>query len=187
MRRWQRMMLAGGAFLLLSMLAFRLAQVKPMPEAERILFWNCTESLPAGFYVRIPASVLLWREPAGSLRDGDYVVYQPEPETAAFGAARGWMQEDTLFLKRVGAVDGECWSVTGDLRFLVNGEYLGPVFLEDREGRPMPHLPGCHTVPTGMFLPVGDAPRSFDGRYTGPVATANIRAIVFPLLTGIHW
>lgn len=187
MGKGKRMLVAGSMFLLLLAFLHGLAQIQPPPPEERAVFWNKTESLPMGLYLRVPASFLLLRQPAGKLRDGDYVVYRPTPETVRLGVSRGWMEEGMMFLKRVGATEGGCWSVTEDLRFIVNGELRGTVFLEDREGRPMPRLLGDHVVPPGNFLPVGEALRSFDGRYTGPVPLENVRAVVFPILTGIHW
>ena len=151
-------------------------------EPLNILYWNGTASLPVGFYAKVPCC-----EESKPLKRGDLVVYQPSPQTVELGVERGYMKETTLFMKEVGAVAGDRYTVTPDLKFLLNGEYYGVVYTEDNKGRPMPRKIGVMEVPEGYFLPVADAPRSFDGRYTGPEKIESIKAVVRPVLTGIHW
>lgn len=139
------------------------------------LYFNETESLPRGIYLRIPA----W-----DFKEGDYVVYQPPAAVQSIAERRGWIRPNELFLKKVGALEGTDYRINPiNGHFYIRGQYVGSVFASDREGQAMPATYGRFVVPMGEFLPVGSAPRSFDGRYTGTVPLENIRAKVVPLLT----
>ena len=73
-----------------------------MPQQD-ILFYNATASLPRGIYLRIPAT---------KIERGDIVVYDPPEEVIAFSYQRGYVQHtDTRFLKRVGAIAGDVYSI----------------------------------------------------------------------------
>lgn len=175
MKRWAKLCAVGV------LIALLLKLTTPLTTDERPFFWNRTASLPLGLYVRVPDFL------HDSVQRGDYVVYEPSPETVSVGVERGWMHEDTIFLKKVGALAGDRYDVSPDLQFTIEGEPCGIVYLEDSHGRPMPLHIGSYTVPEEMFLPVGTAPKSFDGRYTGPVPVENIKGVVLPFLTGIHY
>ena len=91
---------------------------------------------------------------------------------------------DTRFLKRVGAIAGDVYSIGDQGSFCINGVYIGDVRKLDSSDRPLPQLTqGDYVVPDGAFLPIADTTRSFDGRYTGTVSLARIRAVVIPVLT----
>ena len=153
-----------------------LSQVPRLPAEYRVFYYNHTDSLPRGLYLRMPL-----RE----LQDGDYVVFEPTEAITSVAYERGWLSPGVRFLKQVGAVAGECYEIESDsLQFKANGRYIGQVYPQDWEGRPMPEIRGSFLVPEGEFLPIGTNPRSFDGRYTGTVPLKNITARVIPLLTG---
>ena len=62
------------------------------------------------------------------------------------------------------------YGVNGSHQFYVNEKYLGQASTVDGLGRSMPDKAnGGHIVEEGAFLPVGDNPKSFDGRYYGTV------------------
>jgi len=146
----------------------------------RIIYLNDTPSLPRGIYLRIPNLT--------SLSDGMYVVFTPNEETVELGTERGWLKEDTYFLKKVGAVSGESFSIDpATHQFFANGKYVGQIQETDSQKRSLPKLYGTFVVPDGEFLPVGEHPLSFDGRYTGTVPLQNIHARVIPLFTEFHW
>ena len=154
---------------------WRCMPLVPRPDCQ-LLYYNQTDSLPRGIYLRVPQ-----RE----LQDGDYVIYEPTETVKSLACERGWLEPGTKFLKQVGAVAGESYEIEPDtLQFRATDRYIGQVFERDREGRPMPELRGRFLVPEGEFLPVGTNPRSFDGRYAGTVPLGNIRARVVPIITG---
>lgn len=148
-----------------------------LPEDLWLLCWNDSGSVPRGIYLRLPL---------GTLSDGDYVVFEPKELALRFSVARGWSKPGQLFLKQIGALSGESYSINPDtLQFYANGRYIGQTALRDSENRPLPVLRGTYLVPDGEFLPIGENPRSFDGRYTGTVPVSHIRAKAIPLLTGL--
>ena len=167
------------AFLLAGMAVLLLATIKPtlpaLSPAYKLVFLNVTASLPRGLYIRIPS----W-----SLQKGDYVVYAPTPQTEELLRDRGWIGKDGFLLKKIGALAQESYTVNpATQQFSISGKYIGQAFDADREGNRVPVEYGEHIVPRGSFLPIGTAPRSFDGRYTGTVRLENIRAKVIPLIT----
>jgi conjugal transfer protein traF len=143
---------------------------------QNIVFFNQTASVPVGFYVRVPDR---------PLARGDYVVYEMTEVTRRYAVARGYVTKPTEpFLKRVGAIAGDSYSIDAETRrFFIDGTYIGDVFERDRMERPLPQQEGAYIVSEGEFLPIGESTRSFDGRYTGTVPTSHIIAIVVPLLT----
>jgi len=143
---------------------------------QNIVFFNQTASVPVGFYVRVPDR---------PLARGDYVVYEMTEVTHRYAVARGYVTKPTEpFLKRVGAIAGDSYSIDAETRrFFIDGTYIGDVFERDRMERPLPQQEGAFIVSEGEFLPIGESTRSFDGRYTGTVPTSHIIAIVVPLLT----
>lgn len=145
-----------------------------------VFYFNATSSLPRGFYLRLPGEQ--------TYKDGDYVVYEPTPSVKAIALQRQWLNDDEFLLKKIGAMPHETYSINEDnLQFYANGTYVGQVYLTDRTNLPMPVIRGEHEVPENEFLPIADHPRSFDGRYTGPVPFTNIKAKVIPLFTEMHW
>lgn len=138
-------------------------------------YFNETASLPIGFYLKLPSR---------DFKDGDYVVYEPTMDTKKLALSRNWIREDEMFLKKIGAMPYETYSIDSDtLQFFANEKYIGQVSLVDHENFPMPELRGEYVVPENEFFPIGDNPRSFDGRYTGTVPIKNIRSKVIPVLT----
>lgn len=155
---------------------------------DKWFYLNQSESLPLGIYVKIPNFILSLqgREP-NTVKKGDYVVFLPNEETLKIALERRYMDESTFFLKKVGGRYGDSWVIDKDYNFYLNGEYYGNVFLKDRYGNNMPIRMGTFQIKKDEFLPVGESERSFDGRYTGVVKISNIKAVVKPLLTGLHW
>lgn len=157
---------------------------------DRWFYFNTTESLPIGIYIKIPDFILtLQGREHNAIKRGDYVVFIPNEETLKIALERKFINEneDTYFLKKVGGRYGDSWTVDKDYNFYLNGEYYGNVFLKDKFGNNMPIRIGSFQINKDEFLPVGEAERSFDGRYTGVVKISNIKAVVYPLFTGLHW
>ena len=153
-----------------------LLRLMPVP---RLFVANFTDSMPCGLYLRWPLNTLQ--------RDSIVVFHLPDAVWADFGTlmhAWGWSPESGPFLKRVGALPGDrvCLS---DGQLSVNSISLGQQLQHDTHGRAIPGLhEGCFTVKPGDFLPLSThSPRSFDGRYYGPVPISGIEATVVPLWT----
>ena len=132
---------------------------------------NDTPSLPEGLY----------RKKARAVEKGSFVLFRlPAGELSA----RPYARENLI--KQVVAVEGDTICI-GTAGVLVNGQMLAnsaqlPV---DRDGLPLPQ-PNVknYTLRAGELLAMSTYnPRSFDGRYFGPVRRENILSVVEPLLT----
>lgn len=154
-----------------ALLAMPFAFRDVMPQ---IFVKNMTASMPVGLYLILPDT---------EFKNGDIVSFVPPKEAAALALERGWLEEKANFLKTVGALPGDSYTVT-DKAIYINGAYIGPIYSADSKARPMPKLRGTYVVQDGHFLPVAACqPRSFDGRYFGEVPLSAVRCRVYPLLT----
>ena len=137
------------------------------PKIEPSFYVNRTPSLPLGIYRFVAFD--------GNISRGDLVFLEVTEEARPYVYGRGWLPEGVLLLKQVGAVPGDHYNISdSDIR--VNGDYVGPVFEEDRSGKPLPVLRGSYKVGDGYFLPVAtNIPNSFDGRYFGTVPVNSVR------------
>lgn len=151
------------------MINFVLEEMPPM------IYFNATSSLPQGFYLRIPGK---------ECRRGDYVVFEPSEEVKTLILKNGWGDGERDFLKQVGAIAGEKYSVNAEtLNFEIEGKYIGKVYETDNNGNALPKLRGEFEVPKGCILPIATSARSFDGRYSGAISEKRIKARVIPILT----
>lgn len=135
-------------------------------------FYNDSPSAPRGFYLKqlFP----------GPVSKGQYVII-PVPEVVqAYVYGRGWSQPGTPLLKKVGAMPGDTVSIREEGLY-INGEYIGPVLTEDRQGQPLPRLRDTFIIPEGFFFPISSYERSFDGRYFGMVPIKSIQYVVKPV------
>ena len=144
-------------------------------EMPKMIYFNVTTSLPQGFYLRIPCK---------ECRRGDYIVYEPSEEVKTLIIKNGWGDGRRDFLKKVGATEGEKYSIESDtLRFEIEGKYIGQVYETDDAGNVLPKLRGEFEVPKDYVLPIATSARSFDGRYSGAISKSQIKARVVPILT----
>ena len=170
-------------FAILSLLMF-LVYSNSIPQ---IFIWNVTASVPKGLYL------IVERKPS-ELHVGDYVSFKPTAE------ALNWISENVedqkvidhldslIFLKQVGAMSGDTYEIVSDSKmFYAKDKYIGQASEVTDTGNKLPVLRGKYIVPDGMFLPVGENPNSFDGRYTGPVKIENVIYRVIPIFIEFHW
>ena len=143
-----------------------------------IFYTNLTASIPRGLYMAIPGT---------TLRDGDIVVYRPTDVTRRFaqeqGYGTGYLNAEYRLIKKIGALPQETYQVAeGTNDFFANGRFIGQARKTDPQGCVLPVQYGTHTVPEDSFLPIGENPLSFDGRYEGVVPMDHILARVVPIL-----
>lgn len=140
-----------------------------------VFYLNMTSSLPRGLYMKVSSE---------ELSRGDYIIYEPSEEVKAIIIKNGWGNGKHDFLKKVGAVSGEKFSINADtLTFEIEGEYIGKVFEKDNVGHELPKLRGNFEVPQDCVLPIATSERSFDGRYSGVISNKKIKAKVMPIFT----
>ena len=96
-------------------------------------------------------------------------------------AVRPWHRAGAPLLKPVAAVAGDEVCVQEGTLWVAGTSY-GPVYAE-ADGKPLPHLEGCQTVPEAQVLLASAAPRSLDGRYFGLTRVAELTARAVPLVT----
>ena len=96
-------------------------------------------------------------------------------------AVRPWHRAGAPLLKPVAAVAGDEVCVQEGTLWVAGTSY-GPVYAE-ADGKPLPHLEGCQTVPEAQVLLASAAPRSLDGRYFGLTRMAELTARAVPLVT----
>lgn len=122
--------------------------------------------------------------PGDEYKRGDYIVYEPAEEVKAIIIKNGWGDGKHQFLKRVGAVAGDKYSIDAEtLIFEAAGKYIGHVYDTDTQGNELPKLRGEFEVPNGYVLPVATSAKSFEGRYSGANSESRIKTKVTPILT----
>jgi conjugative transfer signal peptidase TraF len=126
------------------------------------------------------------------VRPGAYVFVCP-PQTAPFelARARGYLDGGACpgqfgaLMKQVAAVDHDRIEFADDA-VRVNGHALPQSrrIPKDSQGRPMPHPVSASTRLDHEVLLMGEGnPKSFDARYFGPVPSAQVQAVIRPVLT----
>ena len=136
---------------------------------------NTSPSMPFGLY---------WvTRSATTLQRGSAVLFVPPDDIRALIYGRRWLPDGMPLLKTVGGLPGDVYCIR-DGRFVVADNDIGPVFLRDLQGRPIPQIVGCRRVGESEFLPVASTlDRSFDGRYMGAVPMRNVLGVGYPLIT----
>lgn len=130
-----------------------------------VLVWNSSLSSPPGLYIVAQGALP---------RVGAYVVAWPPPGAGTLAAARGYLPHDVPLVKTVAAAAGDQVCARRDDMW-VNGRPVARRRSVDDAGRKLPRWFGCRVLrPTELLLlGLGD-PRSFDGRYFGPIGTDRV-------------
>ena len=122
------------------------------------LVYNASASAPIGFY---------WLDHR-PLRRGDYVLIRVPERVRELVEERGYLPADVPLIKRVAGVDGDEICRYGRV-ISINGNTVTVAERADGLGRPLPDWQGCHILTEQTVFLLQDHPRSFDGRYFGPV------------------
>ena len=140
-------------------------------EIPEILYLNVSQSLPVGLYLKIPGE-----------KYRHYIIYETSEEVRAIIIKNGWGDGKHTFLKKVGAIAGDTYSIDEEtLIFEAAGKYIGQVYEMDTVGNELPRLRGKFKVSEGNVLPVAINARSFDGRYSGEISLESIKTRVVPI------
>lgn len=161
--RLSRRRLRRHAFAL-GVLATGITLTIALPPRPRLV-WNASSSAPIGLYAVGDGA---------RLRTGEMVVARvPEPYRL-FAARRHYLPANVPLVKRIAAEPGDTVCATG-MRVTVNGRTVAERLRVDGAGRPMPWWQGCVLLRRGaLFLLMADSSASFDGRYFGPSAPADV-------------
>lgn len=138
------------------------------------LIWNASASTPIGLY-RI--------RPMTHAGIGDIAAVRvPEP-LGTFMVERGYIGQGVPLMKRVAALPGQRVCRTG-LRVTVDGAPLGQALDRDHLGRSLPVWQGCRVIVDGeLFFMNATVRDSLDGRYFGPLPSADVIGRALPLYT----
>jgi conjugative transfer signal peptidase TraF len=127
------------------------------------------------------------------VRKGEYVLFCPPQVTVmAEARKRGYLTAGFCpggygyMMKRVLAVEGDVVTIANE-GVRVNGQLLpfSAPLAQDGAGRSMPRLQ-AHRLVLGaseVLLMTDVSGTSFDARYFGPIARAQIRTVIVPLVT----
>lgn len=126
---------------------------------------NESHSLPRGLYLR---------DFGARTRPGAVVALRPPPAAGSYlGALK--RRADGLLLKQIAALPGE--TVCADGAVVATPRRTVSRRAIDRHGRRLPSWTGCRRLaPTELFL-LGASNDSFDGRYFGVVAAADLHGM----------
>lgn len=159
-------------WLFVSAIGVALVAVSASQTLPKRLVWNASPSVPTRLY---------WIT-YGSPKPGDIVLVElPEPYKT-IADQRGYLPKNLPALKRVRALSGDQVCRFGRTVF-INGAAVSVAQLHDNRGLKLPEWRGCRTLkPHEVFL-LTDNPKSFDGRYFGPVDRSAITGIAHALWT----
>lgn len=150
-----------------AVVAFSATQMMP-----KRLVWNASPSVPTGFY---------WVTYSLPKRGDIVLVELPEPYRT-IADQRGYLPKNLPALKRVHALSGDEVCRFGR-NISINGATVSVALLHDIRGLKLPEWSGCRTLkPDEVFL-LTDHPKSFDGRYFGPIDCSAINGIAHPVWT----
>ena len=129
------------------------------------LVWNASVSAPIGLYaVSAPHD----------LARGDMVIARLPGRFGRLAAARHYLPQGVLLVKRVAAMPGDRFCALGPILTLPEGRSVVRL-PRDHSGRTMPSWTGCGRLrPAHYLLIMTGAPSSFDGRYFGPTPSRDI-------------
>ncbi len=160
--------------LILSGAALGLIGASTVIEADPVLLWNASPSVPVGFYAVTPID---------TPHVGDLVAVRPPPPLGQWLFENGYLGRDTPLLKRVVALPGAEICRRGTT-ITIAGHAVAEARERDRLGRRLPVWQGCQLLREDqVFLLNPEEPASLDGRYFGPLGADTIIVRATPVWT----
>lgn len=125
----------------------------------------------AGFFaVSLTASLgkrLYWLDKnVSQIKRGDYVIYRHSNIATEF--------KEQSMIKLVCCDEGDDLEVDNKKVLTCNGEFIGRAKETALNGTKLKNFVWNGKIPAGMFLPMGEHQDSYDGRYYGFIAKANV-------------
>jgi conjugative transfer signal peptidase TraF len=137
---------------------------------HKILVYNYTNSVPAGFYLILPVSV----------KKGDLIAFEPPDKAKELIQQRKYLRSDAYLIKHIAGIPGDHFCTLGGT-LIVNGKNYGDIARRDREGRELTPYHYCGRISEGFIVAIKDMKNSFDSRYYGPVPEKNIIGKAVPV------
>ena len=146
---------------------------------------NTTCSYPKGLY---------WLTGETAQKGALVIACPPDVEAVAEGFRRGYLGAGFCpggygyVIKKIVATPGDRITITKQ-GVSVNGETIpnGAPRQQDTEGKPLPFHENAYTLSKAQVLLMSDySPKSFDGRYFGPIHQTGIKGVLRPVFTFGH-
>lgn len=160
------------SWLLVTAIGVALVAISSRQMMPNRLIWNASPSVPTGLY---------WITYASPKRGDIVLVKLPEPYRT-IADQRGYLPKNLPALKRVRALSGDDVCRFGRT-VSINEETVSVAQLHDIHGLKLPEWSGCRTLKRDEVFLLTDHPKSFDGRYFGPVHRSAIIGIARPVWT----
>ncbi len=110
---------------------------------------------------------------ATNIKRGDYVIYRHSNVATQF--------KEQSMIKLVRCNEGDDLEVDDHKVLTCNGEYIGRAKDTALNGTRLQNFIWHGKIPAGMFLPMGEHKDSYDGRYYGFIAKANVLKKAHPV------
>lgn len=123
--------------------------------------YNASASAPIGFY---------WIDQKLISR-GDHVLVRLPKRVRNLVNFRQYLPPNVPLVKRVVGIEGDKICRRGQ-DILINKITVAVARIEDELGRKLPEWSGCSILGADSFFLLQDHPKSFDGRYFGPIDRA---------------
>lgn len=120
--------------------------------------YNASTSAPIGFY---------WIDNVSISRADAVLIWVPK-HVRKLVEDRQYLPPDLPLIKRVLGIDGDKVCRRGQA-ILVNNVTVAVALIDDDQGRKLPVWSDCTTLGPDSFFLLQRHPKSFDGRYFGPV------------------
>lgn len=136
------------------------------------LTYSNSISMPKGFYLIVPATIL---------HRNDVVEFLPPQQAQEYLATKHWAPNNGHLLKHVMGIPGD-WVCNSNNAVWINNQKIGPIFQFYAPNKPLPQNHFCGKLKINQYLLLSDKiARSFDGRYFGPITKDQIigKAIAF--------
>lgn len=138
-----------------SLLGMGLASSIKLPKK---LVYNASESAPIGLY---------WIDRKRAKR-GDFVYAHAPGSMQEMMLSRRYLPPNVALIKKVVGISGDQVCRFGAAVF-VNRVKVAEALSSDASGSPMPRWKGCRVLSENEIFLLQDHPKSFDGRYFGPI------------------
>ncbi|MEE9454644.1 MAG: S26 family signal peptidase [Paracoccaceae bacterium] len=122
------------------------------------LVYNASASAPIGFY---------WVDQVSVSRGDTVLIWLPK-HVRELVEIRQYLPTNVPLIKRVMGIEGDKICRSGQ-EILINNVSAVVALFEDDQGRKLPVWSGCTTLGLDSFFLLQNHPKSFDGRYFGPM------------------
>jgi conjugative transfer signal peptidase TraF len=135
-----------------------------------VILWNASPSVPIGLY---------WLTSRPSQTAALAVIRLSEP-LRILAETRGYLRKGALLIKPVVSDAGDTVCRQGAL-VTINGRIAARARTLDAARRPLPAWSGCVRLRASDIFVLSADPDSFDSRYTGPFARADVVGFALPI------